>query len=550
MSVRSSIRWLWKASSGNRLSILVCTLSGIFHIAASMGFIWSGKILVDIATGVSDADIAVQIAIMVGCMVFQMLLGAAENYLISTTFIKVKNRIREKMFWRIMESQWDGREKFHSGDALNRMQEDARVASDTISTAIPQTMTAGLQFVAAFIMMMILDARLSLVIVIIMPIALIAGKLYVRKTMKLTGDIRSGESRVQEHIQENIRFRVLVKSMEGNADAADSLVRMQGELQDSVLNRTRISIISKILIQIGFGAGYLSVFLWGIFGIKSGTVTYGMMTAFLQLVAQVQRPVLMLGRQLPGIVHSLTSAERLSEIDEMPSEEKGDAIQLEHPAGIRFENVSFAYNGADSCVFRNFCHDFKPGSSTAVTGETGAGKTTLIRMMLSLLHPQEGKVVIYDGKQELAASPMTRCNIVYVPQGNTLMSGTVRDNLLLGNPLATEEQMAEALHSAAADFVMELPEGLDTLCGESGAGFSEGQAQRIAIARGLLRNGSILLLDEPTSSVDKDTEALILQRLAKRFPADGSKGTTLIIVTHRESISEICTDTLHITDNL
>lgn len=545
MDTRSCISWIWKASSGSRLSILACTVAGAAGVAASMGFIFCGKTLVDIATGVSDADIATYVILMTCCILTQMGLGAMESYLVSSNFIKVKNRIREKLFWRIMESRWEGKEKFHSGDTLNRMQEDARVAAETVSSSFPQTVTAALQLLAAFTMMLFLDARLAYIVVLIMPAALILSKLYIRKTRKLTGEIRSGESRVQEHIQENIRFRVLVKSMEGCDDASSDLNKMQGELKESVMSRAKFSLISRLVVQLGFNSGYLAAFLWGIFGIRSGEVTFGMMTAFLQLVAQVQRPTLLLGKQVPGLVQALTSAERLAEIDVLPSEEKGDALMLERPAGIRFEDVSFSYKDSEYRTIEGFSHDFKPGSTTAVTGETGAGKTTLIRLMLSLLKPQEGRVILYDGKRQAEASAMTRCNIVYVPQGNTLMSGTIRDNLLLGNPKASEEDMMEALHCAAADFVTELPEGLDTVCGESGTGLSEGQAQRISIARGLLRDGSILLLDEPTSSVDKDTEALILQRLKKRFPADGSHGTTLIIVTHREAISEICSETLH-----
>ena len=176
-----------------------------------------------------------------------------------------------------------------------------------------------------------------------------------------------------------------------------------------------------------------------------------------------------------------------------------------------------------------------------LTGETGAGKTTLIRLILALVRPTRGRVVLYDGEHEVEASSLTRANLVYVPQGNTLFSGTIRDNLLLGNPNATDVDLWRVLHIACADFVEQLPDGLDTSCSERGGGLSEGQAQRIAIARSLLRDGSILLLDEATSALDPDTEQRLLQRIASEL-----KGKTLIFITHRPSVLEYCSRVLHV----
>ena len=267
------------------------------------------------------------------------------------------------------------------------------------------------------------------------------------------------------------------------------------------------------------------------------------MTAFLQLVNKIQGPARSLTRLVPQFVSVFTAAERLMELEEDPLEEQGDPIQLEAPCGIRFTDVTFAYEQSD--VLKDLSFDFKPGSCTAILGETGAGKTTLIRLILALIRPQQGVAEIYSGSQPSgsklqALSPRHRCNLIYVPQGNTLLSGTIRENLRLGKVTATDEEMKEALHRACADFVMDLPEGLDTVCSESGGGLSEGQAQRIAIARALLREGSIMLFDEATSALDPETERQLLQNILENHDK------TIIFITHRPAIVDYCDQVLHI----
>ena len=301
------------------------------------------------------------------------------------------------------------------------------------------------------------------------------------------------------------------------------------------MDRTDYSIFARSMVQIGFAAGYAAAFLWGVFGIRNGVATFGMMTAFLQLVGQIQRPIMNLSRQFPSFINSLTSAERLSEITSLPSEDKGESVLLGQKIGISFEDVTFAYPDSYVPVLSDFSCNFTPGTTTALVGETGVGKSTMMRLMLALLSPDKGRVRFYSDDSSVEASPQTRCNIIYVPQGNTLMSGTIRENLLLGNPVATEEELRAVLHLAAADFVLELPDGMDTLCGENGTGLSEGQAHRICIARSLLRKGGILLLDEPTAALDPQTEEILLKRLL-----GSSAGRTVIIVTHRESAISSC----------
>jgi ABC-type bacteriocin/lantibiotic exporter with double-glycine peptidase domain len=298
-----------------------------------------------------------------------------------------------------------------------------------------------------------------------------------------------------------------------------------------------------MFIGLAFQAGHAIAFLWGVYGISTGSVTYGMMTAFLQLVGQIQRPLVDMSSQIPSLIHATASIDRLIELECLPLEDSSDSVVLEGTAGIMLEDVSFAYPDSPKDVLHGFTFDFKPGSRTAIVGPTGVGKSTLIRLLLALLRPRSGNIFLYTDSSasdmKILVSPAVRSNLVYVPQGNTLFSGTIRENLLMGNPAATEQQMHEALHTAAADFVLSLPEGIDTHCFESGAGLSEGQAQRIAIARALLRPGSILLLDEFSSALDSETEVTLLERLTERLPDH-----TMIFITHRDRIIDYCDNVL------
>ena len=527
--------------------ILVSCIIGVVRIAASMAFVWVCKALVDIATGDLDAPIGLYVGIMVGIMLVQVLSSVAYTWWEGMIVTRTQNTFRAEVFKNVLASEWHGRETFHSGDIVNRLEEDTSVVVDLLCTRVPDFIVTLVQLVAASGFLFVLEPQLLWVLLILMPVAALGSKMFFKVIRKLTSLIRARESEIQGHMQENLQQRVLVKTLGCEDRVNGRLEDLQKDVMVNTIRRLNYNAGARSFLRIGFMAGYAAAFLWGVFGIKSGAVTFGMMTAFLQLVGQVQRPITDISRHIPAFIHSLTSVERLLELTEMPAERKGEDILFEGAPGIRMEDVSFAYTdvpeGVDPLkVFEHFSYDFKPGTVTAVMGVTGVGKSTLTRLVLALLRPAAGSVTLYDAGRSVPVSPATRCNFRYVPQGNSLMSGTVRYNLLMANPLATEEEMREALHLAVADFILDMPDGLDTVCSEKGSGLSEGQAQRVAIARALLHSGGVLILDESTSALDHDTEDELLRRLSKKL----SGGKTILWITHRESVTSIADAVLKI----
>lgn len=543
------LKWFWQTAKSYRLQATINILVGLLTVAVDFAFIGATKLAIDVATGRSDSSLHLAAAFLIGIVISQVALGFSRRWIAALLGVKAQNRMQQHLFRRLMESEWRGLEFRHSGDVLNRLERDVQDVTTIITETVPSALCVCVRLLVAFFYLYSMDSRLACLVVVIVPLFILLSRLYVKKMRTITREVRNTDSRIQSLLTESIQHRMVLKTLERTGTMSERLADTQALLREQVRHRTIFSSFSGTLLNIGFGTGYLVTFLWGVSRLHDGTITYGMMIAFIQLVGQIQGPFREMTRFVPAIIGALTAGERLIELEDMPLEEKGEAIRYEGEAGIRFTDVSYAYDSQKRTVLQHLSCNFPPGSTTAIMGETGAGKTTLIRLILALLKPQEGKVEIYgksDKEEERAGeanhemarevSPLTRCNLVYVPQGNTLFSGTIRDNLLLGNPQATEEEMKEALRCACADFVLQRPGGLDTLCGEMGEGMSEGQAQRISIARALLRKGSILLLDEATSALDIETEQRLLQNLKQMYCGR----QTVIFITHRTAVYEHC----------
>ena len=532
------MRGLRKMFRPIRWQVLVRILIGLVRIAASLAFVWICKALVDIATGNLDADIRTYAWILVGIMLVQLLSNVGASYWESLVTVKAQNKLRFDTFGHVIRSRWNGRETFHSGDTVNRLEEDIRVVTDLLCSRLPDVVVTLCQLIAASVFLTTMAPKLTWLLLALMIVAVVGSRMFFKTFRRLTALIRARDSEIQGYMQENLQNRIIVLTLTGAERVMTRLGWLQEDVLDNTVKRLNYNAVARSFMSLGFMAGYGSAFLWGVFGIRDGVVTYGMMTAFLQLVGQIQRPIAEIARHIPSFIHALTSVERLMELEELPLEERVEPVKIEGAPEIELRNVTFAYEPSEPPVFKEFSYTFKAGRMTAIAGITGAGKSTLTKLILALLQPQKGEILL-NGTPVCAG---TRCNFMYVPQGNSLMSGTIRENLLLADASATEEEMREALRCAAAEFVFDLPAGLDTVCSEKGAGLSEGQAQRIAIARGLLQKGGVLILDEATSAVDAVTEQLLLQNLSSKYK--GAK--TIIFISHREAVTSCADEVLKI----
>ena len=539
---RECFRGLMRTMRPHLGRVMFSGLIGLVNISASLAFVWLSKTVVDVATGEREGDLIRFVTLMLGVMLVQVLTRVGANYWQGVIVVKAQNDLRASTFRKVMYSTWSGKDKLHSGDTVSRLEEDIRVVVDFICVTFPDVVVTAAQLVAASVYLFLLAPRLAWILLLIMPVAVLCSRLFFGKLRSLTNEIRAADAKVQGLIQENTQRRMLVRMMGAAGRVLEILGGLQRTVYDKTMVRLNYNAVSRGFMHLGFASGYALVFLWGVFGLRDATIGYGTMVAFLQLVGQVQRPVASIASQIPSFIRALSSEDRLLDLELAPQEEEGEDIVLPGAPGVRVKDLSFTYEGGRDSVVSGLSYDFKPGSMTAILGSTGAGKSTLIRVIMALLRPDSGSVTLYSGDREEPSVVRTRCNFMYVPQGNSLMSGSIRENLLLADPTADEGRIAEALHLAAADFVYDLPDGLDTVCAEIGAGLSEGQAQRIAIARALLRPGGILVLDEATSALDSQTELELLERIGARFR--GVK--TILCITHRPAATSYADGVLHL----
>ncbi len=537
-------RWFIDNSRGIRLNILVRIMAGLLQTVLALCVVWLSKRLIDdVAMRGTMSEMAVQALLIAAAVVAGVSIRQLNQYLANKAFIKKVAELRLTIFSQLFNRRLFEANDIHSGDVTSRMAKDIDAVSETLAVQLPQVVVMTIQLVGAFLLMRWFDSRLAWALILITPLAIIIGKYISHRLKRITLSIREDESRIMARIQESVELNVVLRALQGERWMQDRVEELQDRQTANYIRRSRFMVFSRFALGCTFGLGYMLAFVWGAYGLRTGAITFGVMTSFLQLVGQIQQPILSLLGAFPSIIYSTASIDRLKEMEH--GEEKqpcdGEDITTRTLLGIRMDNVTFRYAKGDREVMSNFSHDFRPGTKTAILGTTGAGKTTLFRLILNFIQPDSGEVTFYGNGFSHAADKSMRKNVVFVPQGNTLISGTIRNNLLMAKPDASDEELHTALHTSCADFVFDLPQGIDTVLSEHGGGLSEGQAQRIAIARGLLRPGAVFLLDEISSALDEDTERELFSRLFAARPS-----TTILLITHRKKVAALCDERLEI----
>lgn len=535
------IRYLITQLRGHSLQITLNTTVGILLVLLDLAFVWATKLAIDVATHNTTAVTLHQAFLLIALIMFtRIVLGLSSRWIRAILGVKAQNSMRQHLFNRLLRCKWTELKTYHTGNLTNRIEHDVNDVVNFVTESIPSFITTLAQFIGAFFFLFFMDSTLAIIIVCVIPFFIISSKLYIKKMRKLSHQARDEESKIQSTIQESLQHVMIIKTLQRVAYFTNRLTSQQAQLHQIILSRTRYATISSSLLNLGFATGYFVTFVWGATNLSKGLITYGAMLAFIQLVGQIQGPVRNLSKFIPIFITSFTATERLMDIENIAQEEANTPTKLLPSVGVQLSNLTFQYTTSSRLIFNNFSYSFPAGSITAIVGETGAGKTTLIRLLLSLIQPTEGKITLIDSSgKEFTMRPDLRVNFAYVPQGNTLFSGTIRSNLLLGKPDATDEELKTALHTAAADFVYKKAKGLETPCGEAGDGLSEGQAQRIAIARALLADSNVFIFDEATSSLDPTTEETVLQRIVTHFA-----NRTLIFITHRPLVLKYVTQKL------
>ena len=553
------VYWLWRNTRGIRLNMAVRTVAGIGRVSLGLLMVWLCKRFIDVTirTGTRD-DILMMVAMLIAVIMVGIVLRQCYYYLGVKASVTQSTAVRLRIFSHLFRRQMFDQKEMHSGDVTSRLEKDIDVVTDATTSLIPDLTITLFQLAGAFLLLQSMDARLAWALLLLTPVFLLVGKLIARKMRQMTLAIRRQESVIQMMVQETMEHNAVLRSLESGNWVTGRLDGMQQELKNVIGRRARFTVMSRLVISTSFSMGYIIAFVWGGLQLREGLITFGVMTSFLQLVSQIQQPILQMVNMLPQMIHASASIDRLEELEKVEVEGANggnrangtnganrangtngagtnEANGMLGRLGVSMQDVSFRYANGDRQILSHFSYNFHPGSKTALMGMTGAGKTTLFRLLLALIRPDEGTITVYNGKEKQYISEGTRQNFVFVPQGNTLMSGTIRYNLQLAKPDASEDEMRQVLYTAMADFVLELPDGLDTECGERGSGLSEGQAQRIAIARGLLRPGGILLLDEISASLDEETERELYSRLFAAYPFK-----TMIFITHRPVVCELC----------
>ncbi|MBE7022520.1 MAG: ABC transporter ATP-binding protein [Ruminococcaceae bacterium] len=530
------MKWILKKARNIWPGILLLVILGTMTSLLGVFFALFSKQVLDIATGQSDGNL-LRAAFFLSLL---LLLELGLEILLSFTTVHVTGRfgirLKTDLFSAILKKDYMRITAFHSGELLNRISSDAGIITNGLVQLLPNLIFYLTKIAAVFFALFMLDADFAKLCLILGPMIFLTALLYRKRMKALHKSTQAADGRVKAFMLEALQNLPVIKSFGRSEAAAAKSKQLQHEHFKLSLSRNRISILANVFYFIALTAGYYVALAWGAYKISLGLMTFGTLTALLQLVGQIQTPIQGMSSLLPQLYAMLASAERLQELEQLPA----DSLQTEAAAdisewsSIRLQDISFSYQEENVLCHLDF--HINRGEFLVITGTSGTGKSTLLKVLLGIVSPQSGKrSLLLTDDNELPLTKAGNALFAYVPQGNLIVSGTIRDNIAFFNSEAKEDDIIQAAKTAQIwDFISTLPEGLDTPLGENGLGLSEGQSQRLAVARAVLFDAPVLLLDEATSALDEETELAILTALKSQ------KDKTCILVSHKKAALSFC----------
>lgn len=535
--------WLSKYSLRYKGAVAWYFFIGLFGTGLSLAGSVLSKYIIDAVTGFNAHGIIVALIFFVFMQLAQIVTHAISSRISTRISIRVNQEITAQVYDKLLCSDWEALSEYHSGDLLTRVAGDVTAVSSSVLGWFPDLFTRMLQFIGTLGVILYYDSTLALLALISAPVTLIMSRYVIRMMRHHNKKMRQLTSQMMIFNEESFQNIHLIKAFDRTQDYSHKHRQLQKQYMDASMEFNRFSIHKNTIMSLVGTIVTLLCFSWSIYRLWSGHITYGTMTMFLQLATALAGTFSALAGLIPSAISATTAAGRIMAIMDLPSEDHSgsqaasDFAQKheEEPLSVCARDISYHYcDGKQILSHGDFQAD--GGKIISVIGPSGEGKTTLLRLLLGIVKPKSGTLEICapDGDR-IEISPATRKLFAYVPQENTLFSGTIAENLRLTRPDATEEEMREALELACAlEFVQDLPLGLDAPIKEQGGGFSEGQLQRLCIARALLSHAPVLLMDEATSALDMETETKVLENIMR-----SQKNRTCILTTHRPSVLKI-----------
>lgn len=519
------------------LLVVICTLISI----CSVFFALLSRDVIDYAVSGESAKLFSEGLKLLCIIIIEIVLRIINSRMTVSFGGRLEMRLRENVFRSVLGKKWSEVNAYHSGEIVTRIKSDCSVITSGIMHILPNGAMFLTRVILALVVLFTIDMQFALIICTLSPLLILFGRIYSKKMKHFHKEVQQSEGKAVSYMLESIQNMTVVKAFGNEKNVCASLKEIQKETLALRLRRNVWNIASNVSMIILFTGGYAFAILWGAYRLSSNALSFGDFTAMIQLVNQVQSPFKSMGSLLVTYQNALASAERILELEALSDDFKEKQHSLKPIVdfdSIVFDRVSFSYG--NDYILKDASIEIKKGDFAALCGISGAGKSTIIRLLLSLADPSEGRIYL-KGSINRAVDASLRSLFGYVPQGNLLISGTIADNISFYSS-ATREEIERAAKNAQMDFAFNLPDGLDTLLGEKGSGLSEGQIQRIAIARALVRSTPILLLDEATSALDEETEIKLLEALRKE--AD----KTVIIITHRKKVLDYCDKIITLTD--